>query len=76
VTTQNDPRDIPTPSLNSVEEWVASDVIGSGCTRRTTKYSHKFPKIRVKQQLSTWNISINNPPEKNVKQRGKQENSP
>ena len=64
MTTQNDPRDIPTPSLNSVEEWIASDVIGSGCTRRTTKYSHKFPKIQVKQQLSTWNISINIPPKK------------
>jgi len=32
------------PSLNSVEEWVAIDVIGSGSIRRNTKYNHKFPK--------------------------------
>jgi len=70
VTTQNDPRDISTPSLNSVKEWVASDVIGRGCTRRTTKYSRKFPKIEVKQQMSTWNILIHNPAE-NVKEVSK-----
>jgi len=44
VTIKNIPRNIPTPILNSVEDWVASDVLDIGYNKRTTKYSQKFPK--------------------------------
>jgi len=70
--TQNDPRDIPTPSLNSVEEWVAIDVIGSG----STKYNHKFPKNTRK--TTTVYVEHFNPqsPRKNVKEGSKNIFSP
>jgi len=75
VTTQNVPGNIPTPSLNNVEEWVASGVIGSGCTRRTTKYGHKLPKNKSKTTIVHIELFNQQSPKKRAKQKGKQEHS-
>jgi len=39
-------RDIQNPSLNSVEEWLAIDVLVCGSTKRTTECNQIFQKIQ------------------------------
>ena len=69
------PQDIPTLSLNTVEEWEAIDVIGRGCTRRTTKHSHKFSKNTRKTTFHMEHFNQQSP-KRGLNKRGRQEYSP